>query len=485
MSDIPSVVSLITRNLTFVTVVIALGGFLGFVLNRVRFETQDTLLPGLAFALGEADYHAQGYILILLIATAVFIFFVIPRVAAEDGRWLWKLLILAFFFKVGVGLFRLFWVWVEKGGADSALYYSSGVRFAPDLWRLDFSFIPQLAHAGTDFAQLYAVFIIALIGPTLPGGFLVYALFSFTACILYYKAFCIAFPAGNRKLFAAIIFFFPSWVYWPSSIGKDALMALFIAMCVYGVAQIIVRRNIGGLVVLGLGMLAVATIRPHIAGILGVAMALPIVMRLPVGSKPVAPVARILYLAVAAGLAWLLINNAATALNLEDTSIDAALERYDSLSSRAERGGSSFEPTPITEPLGVPMAFITLLFRPFPWEAPNGAALVLSLEGVAFAGLVLWRLGSIRRALTSMFSNPYLMFLIVYFVMWALALTVIGNFSLLGRQRLMVFPAFFMLLAYYGGAAEDKKVASLAHNGRQAFSTNQQPNRTRLEGDAG
>ena len=128
------------------------------------------------------------------------------------------------------------------------------------------------------------------------------------------------------------------------------------------------------------------------------------------------------------------------------------------------------------------MAFVTVLFRPFPWEAPNAAALVLSFEGIAFVGLVIWRFGSVRKAVTSMFSNPYLIFVIVYFVMWALALTVIGNFSLLARQRLMLFPAFFMLLAYFN-TADPRNIASL-FPGEADAQLAQRASPTTLKGDA-
>jgi len=94
------------------------------------------------------------------------------------------------------------------------------------------------------------------------------------------------------------------------------------------------------------------------------------------------------------------------------------------------------------------MAFVTLLFRPFPFEAPNTAALVLSFEGLVTAVLIMWRLGAIRRAVFAAFSNPYALFVVIYVIAATLAFSTIGNFSLLGRQRLMVLPMFFMLLAY-------------------------------------
>ncbi len=102
----------------------------------------------------------------------------------------------------------------------------------------------------------------------------------------------------------------------------------------------------------------------------------------------------------------------------------------------------------MTDPLGVPMAVATILFRPFPWEAHNLAALVLSLEGGLLGALMLFRIRSITSALGRVLSDPFVLFVVVYAVMFTLAFTVVGNFSILGRQRLQMLPLLFMLLAF-------------------------------------
>ena len=43
----------------------------------------------------------------------------------------------------------------------------------------------------------------------------------------FYRAFCIAFPEGNRGLYGLLVVLLPSIVYWSSAIGKDALAATF------------------------------------------------------------------------------------------------------------------------------------------------------------------------------------------------------------------------------------------------------------------
>ena len=124
-------------------------------------------------------------------------------------------------------------------------------------------------------------------------------------------------------------------------------------------------------------------------------------------------------------------------------------------------GGAAFEPVKITDPLGIPIGVITVLFRPFPWEAHRGAALVLSLEGVLLAAMMLWRFRSIKAAIAAARSDPFLLFILVYAVLFIPVFMALGNFSLLGRQRLQLLPLIFMLLAY-PSPAEKKKSATLS-----------------------
>jgi hypothetical protein len=436
------------RNIGWLALAVMSGAVLGFIMSRVRFEPDNPIIPGLTFTIDQADYHVQAYMLILLVTTLLFVFLLAPRLAAKEDKWFLKVLIYAFFVKVGVTLFRLWWAYGYKNGvSDATQYWSAGRDWGPEIRNLNFDFIAYALQPGTDFVEVFTAFVMAVIGETLPGNFLFFSLMAFAGSVLYYKAFRTAFPDGNRKLYAALIFFYPSWIYWVSSMGKDSMMALAIGLMAYGVALLFNRSSTKGMTLFILGAAMALMVRPHIVGLLGLAMALPLTLKPPVRNKTIAPILRVFYLGIAISGAFYLVTNAATYLNLESTSIEATLERYEDYQSNAQRGGSAFEPTPITHPMGVPMAFLTLLFRPFPWEAPNAAALVLAMEGVTLAGVMTWRAGSLRKAIASVGSNPYVLFVLVYFVASAMALTVIGNFSLLGRQRLMVIPLFFMLLA--------------------------------------
>ena len=311
--------------------------------------------------------------------------------------------------------------------------------------------------------------VFGVVGPSLYGGYLSFALLAFVGSVLFFSAFRVAFPTGNKKLYAALIFLYPSWVYWPSGMGKDAILALSIGLLAYGAALIVRRGTPIGWLYLAIGLAGASMVRPHVVALLGVGVAAAVTFRPVFGSQRMNPLARVLYVGLAIVLAWVLVSKAVTFLGLEDTSFEASFERYESIQARANRGGSGFDPPSITDPAGVPLAFMTVLFRPFPWEVTSKPALVLSLEGAIFLGLMIWRLGAIKRAILSMRSEPYVVFILVYVILFILVFTTVGNFSLLGRQRLMMLPLLFMLVAHatnkFGPATEPDRAGTANRDG--------------------
>jgi hypothetical protein len=111
-------------------------------------------------------------------------------------------------------------------------------------------------------------------------------------------------------------------------------------------------------------------------------------------------------------------------------------------------GGSTFQAINLVSPLGFPSAIITVLFRPFPWEADSILSLLQSMEGIALAGLCVWRIKSLAGSFRYMFSNVYLRFIVFYIVVFVIVFTFVLNFGILVRQRTMVLPFLFMILAF-------------------------------------
>ena len=197
-----------------------------------------------------------------------------------------------------------------------------------------------------------------------------------------------------------------------------------------------------------IGIYGVYWIRPHIAAflILGIGAAL-IFRRYRIGAFT--PIASIVTIGAIVVLGLFVVTKASSFVGVEELSLSGGNAAFDDIQRRATGGGAMFEPVNFREPLGVPKAIMTILYRPFPWEAHRGAALVLSMEGVFFLALTVWRFGSIKNALWDARSDPFLIFIFVYSAVCIIAFSSFGNFSIVGRQRLQFLPVFFMLLSYH------------------------------------
>ncbi len=111
---------------------------------------------------------------------------------------------------------------VYGGNADAGRYHRAGVELAGDFRHLDFAGVHLVT--GTSFIENVTGLVYALIGPSKLGGFVFFSWLGFWGLFLFYRAFTIAVPLGRRRSYAHLLFFLPSLVFWPSSIGKEAWM---------------------------------------------------------------------------------------------------------------------------------------------------------------------------------------------------------------------------------------------------------------------
>lgn len=427
------------------------------VLNLAAFERQSQLRALLvagaaALAVGlfmaRTDYDWQG--LALLIPVAGFIaLFLLPRMARlEAGSFFFRILMAGFVLKMAFCMVKvLFGFGVYGGSADWIGYHRSGTAVAEYIWRFDFGPVVSLLQFGTDFLEFFTGVVYALIGPTLYGGHLFYGVLAFLGSYFYYKAFRVAFPQGNRRLYAVLIFLFPSILYWANGITKDALMLLAIGLSAYGSA-LLLRQRLWGLAPLLAGLAGTLWIRPHIAAMLALALAAALLPGFGGKRKAASVLSYVLRFAVVVGLIYFVLPRALTFLGLEQLSYDSLMEYMKLRQAQTFTGGSAFQTYGILEPLGFPFALMTLLFRPFPWEAHNLQALVQAMEGVLVMGLVLWRIKSIGRGLAASVSDPFSRFGLLYMVAFTIAFSTVGNFGIVVRERDMFLPFLFMLVAY-------------------------------------
>ena len=130
--------------------------------------------------------------------------------------------------------------------------------------------------------------------------------------------------------------------------------------------------------------------------------------------------------------------------SIDGGSVDQVLDRTVDQSSD---GGSEFATPRVTSPAEYPYATLSVLFRPFPWEAGNAQALAAAIEGMVLIALFIISLPRLVRVPGYAMRTPYVMFALVYTGLFILAFSSIGNFGILTRQRTQVLPFVLVLIA--------------------------------------
>ena len=399
-----------------------------------------------------SSYDLWGAMLIgpVLIALSIPVFAREAR-RQQDPRLLWFLLAVLLLKLVGA-LLRYYVTFSVYGAGDATGYHREGVRISEAFWSGDFD-TGLRSLSGTDFISFFTGVVYSITGASKLGGFLVYSWLSFWGLFFCYRAFVVAVPEGDRRSYAWLVFLLPSLVYWPSSTGKEAWMLLTIGITALGVARLFTGRAARGIVLLVGGALLAAIVRPHVAGLLAIGAGAGLLFHRPARDwARLGPVLKWVGVAMVAGLSVLLVGKTqdflGTSLGGDASvlSVEGVVDELESVADRADTGGSAYEPIVVRSPLQVPQAVVTVLFRPFVFEAHNAQALLAGLESAALLLLVLLRWRWIIAAVKSMRRQAYVAFAAAYTGMFVIVFAAFPNFGLLARERVQVLPLFLVLL---------------------------------------
>lgn len=403
--------------------------------------------------------ETETMILILILAVPIGLVTRSLPIAA-DARWLPTVVVLGYLAKLGASGFR-YWALevLYRGVGDASGYHNHGITLAP-VWRS--LQVPEFA-AGTEFVQAFTGLVYVPHVPTMLGGFFLFATMAFFGQVLLYSAFRRVSSAPRLKWYAALIFFFPNILYWPSSIGKESLMILFIGITAYGAARLFSSYYVRWMTLIGIGLVGCAAIRSHIALLLAVSLALAMIF----GRAPQtdhARVRRVGLLATVLVVLVVVVRFASLDLNVDlSTGVNQSLleEEIDPLFAMVEeqtsRGGSAVEGGSITSPLDIPDAVLRVVIRPLPYDASNTQALANSLlEGTFLLGLLIWRMPAMLRNFLRMWRSPYITFSLAYTVGFIFGHSAILNLGIVARQRSQLIPFLMVLLVELGARVRKK-----------------------------
>jgi hypothetical protein len=396
---------------------------------------------GALLSLLPSDYQVSLVILLGLVFAAVWF---VPRMTRVEPTVSVALLVAAIAVK-GLGTAARFVILQVYSEGDALAYDQAGREFFGLVRSLDFSFI-RPPFFGTQFIGYLTAIVYGSTARSLPGGFLIFSTASFVGSWCFYRAHRIAFPEGAHRLYFMLLFFLPTMVFWPSSLGKDAIVIFGTGVATYGAARLVTRGETIGLIPLAVGLAFTFGVRPPVGVLLlgGVSIA----YLLHPGWRP-SPMGRPLsWLALGPVLAIVLFYAVRIAFTFEATelSVGGFVETYSTTTEQSAQGGSEFESVGLpTSPSQALQGLGTVLVRPFPWEVADPLAAVAGLEALLFAVLVLARLGATARALRRWRGGMIVAALIMTAGL-ILPLTAVANFGLLVRQRAQLLPFLFMLL---------------------------------------
>lgn len=338
---------------------------------------------------------------------------------------------------------------VYDGAADAGTYHAAAELLQPLYRQGDFS-ADLGPFIGTGFTTALTAVVYVFTGPTKLGGFLVFAWLGFWGLYLFYRAFCLACPEGDRWRYARFVLLLPSLLFWPSSIGKEAWMTLTLGLAAYGAARILRGRR-WGFVLLALGMLGTAAVRPHVSLIFALSLgAAYLLRRSPTGDSLLAPVAKLAGVVVLAGVLLFAIGQTKELFGIKDTfDADAVTFVLEKARSQTATAGSEFRAPESTDlsPSAFPAALVSVLFRPFPWEAKNPLSFIAAVEGLVLLGFFVVSRQRLVGAVRSLLRTPYVVLVLCYSLMFVYGFSSFANFGVLTRQRVQLLPFVLVLLA--------------------------------------
>ena len=402
-----------------------------------------TLAMAMSWVVDRSDYDLWGGLLVApwLILASLPLLLHIHR--TESDAVVAHLITAAFFAKLLGAYLRFHVVFDVYARGDANRYAKAGRRIAGELAAGN---LPDLSVTGSRFIDLVTGVVFFFTNTSTFWGFLVFTWLAFLGTYLFYRAFVLSVEAAQNRRYAVAIFFLPTLLFWPSSIGKEAWMLFALGLAAYGIARVLSHRP-GGYPVLLVGLAGAMLVRPHVAAIVCSSLLGAIVVARGDTSGTLRQLTRPALILVV-GIVVLGQVNEFFDIDLASGDFESVETVLDDTDRRSgDSGGSVFENRPVRTPMDFPVAAATVLFRPWPSEAHNTQSLLTALEGSCLLLLLLLSLPRLWVALRRIRAMPYVAFSLFYVVLFIIAFSNIANFGILARQRAMLFPFLLVLVA--------------------------------------
>lgn len=332
------------------------------------------------------------------------------------------------------------------GFGDYSTYYGVGRAWGDALVQgtlSGFSSPYVQSWCCTGFTVRVSGLAMILLGPDVHAAFLLFALIGYAGLVALAVAFARSHDGAPVEQYLAWLVFFPSLWYWPSALGKDALLLAGLGIAVMGFVG---RRGRVGWLSLASGIGLVFMVRPQVAVVVVASM----VVAFWIASDARWTLARGVQ-GVALILGGLVLTALASgALGIQLFSVGEIETYLEARGTASAFGGSAV--VGYGGVTGVLLGVVNVLFRPFPFEARGVAALIAAAEVTVLWSIAIWKRREIvdhyrthRRSRLLWFG---IVFVSAYVLLTGLAL---ANLGLIARQRVHIFP--FLLMFFVGRRA--------------------------------
>lgn len=371
-----------------------------------------------------------------------------------NDPWFGRLAIVGFAVKIVSAGLRWGLNEYHYGTGDSFAYHAAGAR-AAEIWR-QFQ-VPELVtggRRGTVFVENLTGLLYAPYVPHVLGGFFLFASVGFAGQLLFYAAYRRAFPTGRLRAYCILMLFAPTVAFWPSSIGKEAIMIFFLGLSTYAASRLFDAFQLRWLIPAAGGLWGATVIRSHVAVLFGAAMLLALVVGRAKRTGLASGTRKLLVLSVAVLASVVVLSLFANTFGLSDEgegvlALDFTFDDLDPVIADVERntgqGGSEIDASAIRSLVEFPTGFMRVMFAPFLWQSNSLLTLLAAVETTAMLALFIWASPALLGIWRGLRRYPMAALSLAYVVGFTFAFSAILNLGILTRQRSQVAPFFFAL----------------------------------------
>lgn len=328
--------------------------------------------------------------------------------------------------------------------ADAVVYFRAGLSYTDYFSRLDFSpftdpaFWIRVQWLGTTFVGLVTGLVTTVTSASWFGTFLAFAAIALFGVMAYAKAFRRSFPRAEQSRYWAWLMLFPSLWFWPSSIGKEAILMLGMGMVTLGFVGNGRRMNWIALIA---GLSLSYAVRPEVTALVVLAILLSHWVDFDRWTA-----ARFVQAVLILGFALPTIYFTLGTSEAGGADIESIQGYVEYSAGQANQGGSAIGTTG-TGVSAIPLAIVNVLFRPFVWEVHNVSSLISAIEVLLMWGIIIARRRQLKYVLRIWRRHRTLRFAVPAVLLYVVALGMnLANLGIIARQRTLIFPLFFLIV---------------------------------------